>query len=91
MQIYCKRYIVVGHVQGVGYRAALVRQALQLAVKGWVRNLPNGSVEVLACANLEQQQLLLAWLWQGPALAAVSDIEIFDMREQPEFFDFVQR
>ena len=39
--------IFSGTVQGVGFRFTVQRYALNLGLKGWVRNLPNGSVEVL--------------------------------------------
>jgi len=46
-----RQYRVRGRVQGVGYRYFTQRIALRLGVRGWVRNLPNGDVEVYAEAD----------------------------------------
>jgi acylphosphatase len=70
----CRKYTVSGRVQGVFYRASTERQAQRLGVTGWVRNLPDSRVEVLACGDEEQLDALLSWLWQGPANARVSDV-----------------
>lgn len=40
--------VVYGHVQGVNYRASALRQAQALGLTGWVRNGPDGTVEVVA-------------------------------------------
>ena len=69
------RYLVSGRVQGVGYRYFVMRAAEALAITGFVRNLVDGRVEVIAegpeeiLAELEQQ------LRQGPAFAAVSSVD----------------
>ena len=42
------RYVVRGRVQGVGYRYFVLRQAEELGLAGFARNLPDGSVEVIA-------------------------------------------
>ncbi|MBA3582587.1 MAG: acylphosphatase [Gammaproteobacteria bacterium] len=74
--IHCKRFKVTGRVQGVFYRASTREQAVLLGVTGWVRNLAEGSVELLACGDAQQLAALEQWLWQGPELAQVHDIEI---------------
>jgi acylphosphatase len=68
------RAIVLGHVQGVGYRFFVMEQAHQLGLTGWVRNLPSGSVEVVAEGAKADLELLLNRLKRGPAGARVSDI-----------------
>ena len=45
----CKRFLVSGRVQGVFYRDSTRRQAQAQGISGWVRNLFDGRVEVLAC------------------------------------------
>ena len=61
-------------MQGVWYRASTRETAGRLGLSGWVRNLPNGDVEVTACGAPEQLDALEAWLWEGPPHARVSDV-----------------
>ncbi|QLH44003.1 MAG: acylphosphatase [Coxiellaceae bacterium] len=68
MSLHC---IVQGRVQGVYFRDSTRRKAQTLGVTGWVRNLPDGSVEVLMSGEAALVAQLREWLWQGPALAAV--------------------
>ena len=66
---------VRGRVQGVGYRAATVRQAHLIGVRGWVRNVDDGSVEVYAVGSLAQLSELAGLLWKGPRWAEVRGVE----------------
>ncbi len=70
--LQARHYLVTGRVQGVGFRAATAAQARQLGVCGWVRNLADGRVEVLAWGD--QLDQFEAWLRHGPALARVDDL-----------------
>lgn len=70
----CIRCVISGQVQGVYFRATTKEQALQWGLTGWVRNLANGQVEVLACGPREQIQMLYQWLHQGPRLAQVDQV-----------------
>jgi len=72
--IRCSRFLVRGRVQGVWYRASAEAQANALGIRGWVRNLPGGEVEVHACGEEAAMDALRAWLWQGPKHARVSDV-----------------
>ncbi|MFQ5896344.1 MAG: acylphosphatase [Nitrospinota bacterium] len=67
--------LVHGMVQGVGYRFAVQRQAERLGLSGWVRNCPDGTVELAAEGEEETLQLLLAWCRQGPRGARVRAVE----------------
>ena len=69
------RFIVSGKVQGVWFRAAAREQALALGLRGSVRNLTNGSVDVLAVGDDDAIDALAAWLRQGPPLARVDELE----------------
>lgn len=71
----CFHAIVSGHVQGVYYRANTQRKALELNLTGWVQNLPNGTVEVVACGEKNKIDLLEKWLWKGPAPAIVGKVQ----------------
>lgn len=68
--------IVSGRVQGVGFRAATVRQAKRLGLTGWVRNLRDGSVEALFRGPAGKVEEALEWCRTGPAGARVDRIEV---------------
>ena len=67
--------VIHGRVQGVSYRAFARREAARLGVAGWVRNLPDGSVELVAEGRRESLETLLAACRRGPAAAAVEEVE----------------
>ena len=84
-----KRYIVSGRVQGVGFRWFVEREARALGLSGWVRNNPDGNVEVLASGTEDQLAKLKEKLQQGPRAARVDEVteqdaaeEIADMQDQ---------
>jgi len=77
----CRHYYVSGHVQGVYFRGSTQRQAQALGITGWVRNLSDGRVELLACGDAVALDRLESWLRIGPQWANVSNIETSD--EQP--------
>lgn len=68
------RFLVSGKVQGVWFRASTREQALRMNLRGFARNLDDGSVEVVAQGDENSLALLEAWLWQGPQLAEVSHV-----------------
>lgn len=70
------RCLVGGRVQGVFYRAATAEQAQRLRLDGWVKNLADGRVEVVACGPPEAVAALARWLWQGPAAARVDAVHV---------------
>jgi len=72
----CVRYQISGRVQGVFYRGSTQSQAQSLGITGYARNLSNGQVEVLACGEETQVAQLKEWLWHGPRLAEVTDIQV---------------
>ena len=65
------RLIVRGKVQGVGYREGCRRCAQDLRLSGWVRNLPDGTVEVEAEGGPQELSTLLLWCERGPQPATV--------------------
>jgi acylphosphatase len=67
--------LVDGRVQGVTYRQATRSTARGLGLVGWVRNLPDGRVEVWAQGEDESVARLVDWLWAGPAGARVAGVE----------------
>ena len=82
------RVFAGGRVQGVAYRYFTEKQAARLGLTGWVRNLADGRVEVLAEGSAGQIESFLERLKEGPSLARVDS---FDVRREPstgEFADF---
>lgn len=78
----CIRYYISGKVQGVWFRANTKEKALHLQLTGYVRNLPDGRVEVLACGDQEKIAELQAWLNIGPKHAEVTHLEYQPMKWQ---------
>jgi acylphosphatase len=70
------RAIIVGKVQGVFYRARAREKAMALELTGFVRNLPNGSVELEAEGEDRNLESLLLWCQHGPPGARVDDIQV---------------
>jgi acylphosphatase len=69
------RFVVRGRVQGVGYRYFVQREAGSLGVTGFVRNLPDGSVEIVAEGGESAVAQLEARLREGPSFASVASVE----------------
>lgn len=71
----CQIFCVTGRVQGVFFRASAQAAARDLGLGGYAKNLPDGSVEVLACGSHDALVHFSAWLQQGPPMAAVAGVE----------------
>mgnify|MGYP005857283447 CR=1 FL=1 len=69
-----KKWRIEGRVQGVGYRRNAAREATRLGLGGWVRNVADGSVELLAEGEEEALALLARWCYQGPPGARVTAV-----------------
>lgn len=80
--------IVHGHVQGVSFRYYTQRRAQALGVTGWVRNLPAGTVEVIAEGTQQQLDELIAFLRQGPAGACVTALDVDWLPASGQYADF---
>lgn len=81
MALICKRCLIEGRVQGVFYRATTQKQASRLGLTGWVRNLPDGSVEAAIQGEPKQVERMIGWLWEGPTYSHVTSVRCYD--EQP--------
>lgn len=71
--------MVSGRVQGVCYRASTQKVAHQLGLIGWVKNRPDGCVEIQAQGELEQLEQLIAWCHKGPIFARVDSVNVTDL------------
>ena len=68
--------IVSGRVQGVGFRAYVLRKASELGATGWVRNRWDGKVEVVAEGERQVLDKLLVAVKRGPSASMVSDVKV---------------
>ena len=76
-----RRVAVQGHVQGVFFRETTRRRALADGLAGWVRNLPDGSVEAVFEGEPEAVERLVEYVRSGPGRAEVSEAEVSE--EEP--------
>jgi acylphosphatase len=83
-----RRYRIGGRVQGVGFRMFAEATAAREGLNGWVRNLPDGGVEVAAEGEAEAIERFERHLRHGPPSARVDDFEVEDVvpdRQQSGF------
>lgn len=73
--------IVRGRVQGVGFRYSVQQQARGLGLKGWVQNLPDGSVKLRIRGSSSSCHSLISWCRNNPGY---SWVENMDIRENPQ-------
>lgn len=83
----CLHYLVTGRVQGVSYRASAHDVARRLGLGGWVRNTPQGKVELVACGDAADLHEFEMWLWQGPSQARVTAV-VKSVAAPADFFSF---
>jgi acylphosphatase len=84
-----RRFFVFGKVQGVYFRHSTRLEAGRLNLRGFARNLPDGSVEVLAQGAAAAVEELRRWLGRGPAHARVDEVREIppgDLETIPEGF-----
>src|SRR3954464_775307 len=83
--------LIKGKVQGVYYRVAAKEKADEFGVTGWVRYISEGRVEAMATGTEEQLQKFITWCRKGPEKAAVKDVIVTPLTEQPfEEFTLMQ-
>jgi acylphosphatase len=83
-----RHFIINGLVQGVGFRYFVLRAAARHQVKGTVRNLPDGRVEVVAEGDREAMDEFKKDLATGPSLAEVTSLDEFDVPVTGRYPDF---
>ena len=86
-----RRFLIRGRVQGVGFRWFVEREAHILQIAGWVRNNPDGTVEVLAQGTRDQLAGLHSRLQEGPRAARVDDVEVSEAEPIPGLTSFQVR
>lgn len=83
MEEQCIRVIVSGRVQGVNFRASAKEQAATKGISGYVKNLADGNVEVVACGDDSALEWLLDWLHKGPSSARVDEVKVESIPFKP--------
>lgn len=72
---------VIGRVQGVGFRYYTLEQARSLGISGWVKNLPDGSVEITATGQEQDMNIFLENVKKGPSFSRVTDMIVNEVPE----------
>lgn len=80
--------LVSGLVQGVFFRDGIQRKALELGLTGWVKNLTDGKVEIIAEGEKERVEELVEWTEEGPVTAKVDNLEVGWQEYTGEFDSF---
>jgi acylphosphatase len=77
--LVCRRWILTGRVQGVGFRWFVLNNAQALGIRGWVSNTWDGDVEVVGLASEDTIEAFGALLAKGPPAARVTGITTEDI------------
>ncbi len=83
--------LISGRVQGVGYRAWVLRTARKAGLMGWVRNLTDGRVEAVACGPKSAIDHFVGACHAGPLLARVTAVDTKVVAAPESFMNFEQR
>jgi acylphosphatase len=89
--IVARRLVIFGRVQGVGFRWFAIERASLEGITGWVRNLPDGEVEVVAEGEAEAMERFERSVRQGPGHARVDDVTIDMLTPTGRFATFTAR
>jgi acylphosphatase len=79
-----RRFRITGKVQGVYFRHSTRKEAERLGLLGVARNLPDGSVEVIAQGARNAVDTLRQWLERGPSMARVDGVEELESQRRSE-------
>ncbi|HVP09236.1 MAG TPA: acylphosphatase [Burkholderiales bacterium] len=86
-----KQLRISGHVQGVGFRHCLAREARAHGLAGWVRNRRDGSVEALLQGDAAAVDKLITWARRGPPAARVDCVEVQAEPGETRYSGFEQK
>lgn len=82
-ELYC---VISGKVQGVAYRTFVQDAAGKLSLAGYARNLPDGTVEIVAQSDPDSLKALVEYLHEGSLLSTVEAVAV-DWRTARQHFD----
>ncbi len=80
--LFTKEILITGKVQGVFFRKYTCEAADAIGITGFVKNLPDQSVYILATGTNEQLQEFINWCWQGSPRSKVEKVEVKEMESQ---------
>lgn len=83
-----RRFVVIGRVQGVGFRYFAIRAARQVGVSGTVRNLPDGTVEAIAEGSQAAVTEFREALERGPSYGHVTRVDELEMQPTGRYAGF---
>jgi acylphosphatase len=89
MNLTAKHITVKGNVQGVFFRKNTKEVAINLNVKGWVKNTDDGNVEILAQGNEDAIEQLILWCKHGPPKATVTDVIVKEIKPDNSLQEFL--
>lgn len=75
----CVEITIKGRVQGVGFRYQTENAAKKFGVKGFVKNMPDGSVYVEACGQNRNIELFIDWCKKGSLMANVTEVNTYEV------------
>lgn len=83
--------IIGGRVQGVGFRYFVRHKAEELHISGWVRNTPDGKVEIEAEGEPRNLETFIDWMKIGPSRAIIRSFSVSDITPLRNFTNFIVR
>lgn len=83
--------LIFGNVHGVGFRKFIKTNGNKLGLVGWVRNLPEGTVEAEVAGDEERVQKLIQLAKKGPFLAEVTQVDVEENEKDFPYSEFLLR
>jgi len=83
----CYKLIIFGKVQGVNFRNSTYQKALELNLSGWVKNTPDGKVQVHVEGDAYMVNQFIEWCKSGPPSAEVLKVEL-ELLQMENYTDF---
>lgn len=85
-------YLVIsGRVQGVGFRYFVEHKAIECNISGWVKNTPDGKVEIEATGEPENLNIFIDWMKIGPTRAIIKTVSVSEITPTRRFTNFTIR
>lgn len=83
--------VIAGRVQGVGFRYFAEHKAVEFNISGWIKNTPDGKVEIEATGEPENLDIFIDWMKIGPARAVIKTFSVSEITPTRTFTNFTIR